>query len=144
MKSVSGYIRMAYKDALTDNLTYEDEPVKVYDAIPTNTTPKNYVVIRNVTDSSVNNDSKFISECSVELEIVSRQYKIQTNTPTEEILGLIYDIILINIGGDLESEHFGIGHMFVENARSLYEVDENGYYITRKIVTIRQLVVQNQ
>lgn len=142
MDNPSYYVRLAYKTALTNTIFYLGNAIPCYEAIPDRTNPGSYIRIASVNDSSVNNDSKFISEMNVELEIVSRQYKFQDNKQVEDICTSILEIIIPTIGGGIAIGKFDCGHIYVEGTRTLYEVDEQGYYITRKLLSLKHLVTQ--
>lgn len=141
MLNASKYVRNAYKTALT-GLTFNGNSVPILESIITVTMPPNYVEITNVTESNVDNDNKFIREVSVDIEVVTKQYKIQSNDLTDDLAELVINAIIPTIGGNMDSAAFQIGHISLESSRYLHEVDEQGNYINRKLLTFRQLVTQ--
>lgn len=141
MKNASKYIRQAYKDALAD-LEYNEIPVPVYESIISVTVPDYYIEITNVSESNVANDDSFIREVSVDLEVITKQYKIQNNDTVDEIAELVMEALIPTTIGQLDTEEFQIGYVYVESSRYLHEVDDKGDYINRKLLTFRQLVTQ--
>ena len=141
MKNASIIVRGYYKAALSGNV-FNGQPLPIYDSyVYQVTTPNNYIEIRDVVESNVQNDAKFIIEVDVELEIVTTQYKNSSISLCESIAQKVYELILPKVGGDyIEFDDIQIGHIYLETSRNLFEVDEKGNYITRKLLTFRQLV----
>ena len=140
MKNVAKYLRPAYKTALT-GITYNGENIPVYETNTSVTLPDYYIEILNVTDANVDNDAKFIREVNVDVEVFTKQYKYQNNNAVDEISEDATQAILSVIGGNLDTTAFQIGHINLSSSRYLYEED-NGHYITRKILSFTQLVTQ--
>lgn len=141
MKNASSEIRTLYKTLLT-GLTYNGKSIPVYsNYVYQVNAPMYYIEITNVIEENVENDSKFIREVTTEIEVVTTQYKYEDISVSETISGYVYNALIPNIGGNMPSSaNFDFGHIYLENARQLFEVDEKGNYITRKLLTFRQLV----
>lgn len=143
MVSVSRYVRAAYLMALDNDIIYDGNPLKIYNNyIFQQKLPNNYIQIRDVYDTNVENDSKFIREVVVELEIFTLQYSVEEVSVAEQIADKVLDRLMEKIGGSniAYESVLEFGHIYLEDNRTLFEVDEKGYYITRKILTFRQLV----
>ena len=142
MLSVSKYVRNAYLMALDNDILYNGEYLKIYNNYPfQRILPTNYIQIRDVFDTNVENDSKFIREVLVELEIYCQQYSVERVDSAEDIADLVLDRLMNKIGGtNISISALDFGHVYLEDNRTLFEVDDKGYYITRKILTFRQLV----
>ena len=69
----------------------------------------------------------------------------QNYDAVEEISEDVMQRVLPFIGGggsSMSSNDFQIGHIQLESTRILDERDTNGEYITRKILTFNQLLIQ--
>ena len=141
MKNASKAIRTAFKNALA-GITYNGYAVPVYENLPVNTTGNYYIELTTITEGNEANDSKFIRSVIINVEIYVRQNMYQNYDAVETISESVMMAILPGVGGSLVDPDFQIGHIQLEGARILDERDTNGEYITRKILTFNQLLIQ--
>lgn len=147
MKNAGYTIRKVYKDVL-ETILYNENPIVVYDTFLYKTTPETYIQILNILESPVVNDAKFMREMSVDIEIYTEQYKYQNTDKVDEITQLVIDAIIPNVQSieldspEFESLDFQFGYVNLTNSRYLFEVGEKGSYITRKILTFNQLLIE--
>ena len=82
-------------------------------------------------------------DTEVNVEVFTRQYKYQSNTAVDEIAEDVMAAIIPNTNSNaLDTTDFQVGYIALQNSRYLYEVDEKGYNITRKILTFTQTLIQ--
>jgi hypothetical protein len=142
MKNAAKSIRSAYKTALA-GITYNGTAVPVYERAITQTYPDYFIEIGDVLDGFVGNDVKFMRDTEVNVEVFTRQYKYQNNTAVDEIAEDVMAAIIPNTNSNaLDTTDFQVGYIALQNSRYLYEVDEKGYNITRKIMTFTQTLIQ--
>lgn len=141
MKNVGRQIRQVY-DSKLDDILWNGEPVPLYQSQSSVYLPKRYIEIQGVETTNVLNDSKFISEVSVTIEVYTSQYKYQNRDTADEIAQSIFDLVIPTIGGTLINGNFEIGHVQLESSRYLEEIDEQGNYITRKILVFTQTLIE--
>jgi hypothetical protein len=147
MKNAGYTIRKVYKQVL-DTILYKENPIVVYENFLQNTTPETYIHILNILESPVVNDAKFMREMSVDIEIYTEQYKYQNTDKVDEIASLVLEVLIPNVSSnELDSEEFinqdfQFGYVNLTNSRYLFEVGEKGTYITRKILTFNQTLIE--
>lgn len=144
MKNASKALRTAFKNVLS-GITYGSYTVPVYDNLPVNTTGDYFIELTTVTEGNEANDAKFIRSVVINVEVYVRQNMYQDYDAVEDISESIMERVLPLIGGggsSMSSNDFQIGHIQLEDARTLNERGTNGEYITRKILTFNQLLIQ--
>lgn len=140
MKNASKVIRSTFKNALS-GITYGGASVPVYENQPVNTVGNYWIQIISISEQNDPNDQRFIRPVSIDIDIVTRQYQYQDYTAVDTIAESVMQAILPQIGGSLSSNDFQIGHIQLEASR--YLDGRNGeYYITRKILTFSQILIQ--
>ena len=140
MKNASKNIRTVYKNALA-GITYNGKSVPVYEDIPVQTVPDYFIQIGSIDEGNTENDARFIREVNITIDIVVRQYRYQSRDAVDTISLSVTNAILPNVGGALTDGDFQIGHVQLRN--SLYlNGTEGEYYITRKILTFNQTLIQ--
>lgn len=141
MTNAGKYIRQLY-DSLLDEILWNGEKVPLIQSQSALTLPRKFIEIKGVETSNVLNDSKFMSEVTITIEVVTAQYKYQNRDTADEIAQNILYEIVPTIGGTLVQDYFIIGHVQLESSRYLEEIDEQGNYITRKILVFNQTIIQ--
>lgn len=127
---------------LLSSLTYGGVSVPVYDDEPVETVPDNYVQIIQVSDSPVErNNSRWIREVTVQLDVITRQYKVSNKTVRDSISESILTAITSSIGVNIVGSDFQITNIELDNSTYLNELD-GAFHINRKILTIRNHLIQ--
>lgn len=127
---------------LLSSLAYNGVSVPVYEDDPIETVPDNYVIITQVTDSpGERNNSRWIREAVVVLDVVTRQYKLSNRTTRDTIANSILTALIPSIGVTTENTDFQITNIELESSTYLNELD-GAYHINRKILTIRNNLIQ--
>lgn len=140
MKNPGSAIRSAYKTALA-SLTYNGDAVTVYDNMPIETTPDNYVYINSIDYDQEGNNQLFIHTVAIALDVVTKQYKKQDLDLTDGIAEAMQNIILTYPYSTLTNTNYQILAPNIESARYLIEQD-GAYFIVRKIVRFSQTLIQ--
>jgi hypothetical protein len=142
MLDCSNNVRVIYVNALNGNLSYNGKDVPVYGQTPFNTTPQNYVVIGNITESSDNTNHSFGNNVEVVVDIFSEQYRVNDLGVVDSIASQILNILIpdTQVDGfdDANFEVFPIGR---SSSRYL-PLQDGDNYVARKIITISNLVNQ--
>jgi hypothetical protein len=141
LKNASKTIRSVFKNALS-GIVYNGYPVPVYENLPVNATGNYYIELTTIQEGNEANDSKFIRSVIVNVEVYVRQNMYQNYDAVETISESVMQALLPSIGGSLVDADFQVGHIQLEGVRTLDERDTNGEYITRKILTFQQLLIQ--
>lgn len=142
MLDCSNNVRVIYVNALNGNLTYNGKDVPVYGQTPFDTTPQNYVVIGNITETSDNTNHSFGNNVEVVVDIFSEQYRVNDLGVVDNIASQILNILIpdTQVDGfdDANFEVFPIGR---SSSRYL-PLQDGDNYVARKIITINNLVNQ--
>jgi hypothetical protein len=128
--------------ALLSSLAYGGVAVPVYEDDPVETVPDNYVQIIQVSDSPAErNNSRWIREVTVQLDVITRQYKVSNRTVRDSIADDILGLITASIGVNIVGADFQITNIELDNSTYLNELD-GAYHINRKILSIRNHLIQ--
>ena len=128
--------------ALLSSLAYGGVSVPVYEDDPVETVPDNYVQIIQVSDSPAErNNSRWIREVTVQLDVITRQYKVSNRTVRDSIANSILGLITASIGINIVGADFQITNIELDNSTYLNELD-GAYHINRKILSIRNHLIQ--
>jgi hypothetical protein len=142
MLDCSNNVRVIYVNALNGNLSYNGKDVPVYGQTPFDTTPQNYVVIGNITETSDNTNHSFGNNVEVVVDIFSEQYRVNDLGVVDNIASQILNILIpdTQVDGfdDANFEVFPIGR---SSSRYL-PLQDGDNYVARKIITINNLVNQ--
>jgi hypothetical protein len=142
MLDCSNNVRVIYVNALNGNLSYNGKDVPVYGQTPFDTTPQNYVVIGNITETSDNTNHSFGNDVEVVVDIFSEQYRVNDLGVVDSIASQILNILIpdTQVDGfdDANFEVFPIGR---SGSRYL-PLQDGDNYVARKIITINNLVNQ--
>jgi hypothetical protein len=140
MKNPGKYIREAYMSALT-GLTYGGNTIAVYEFLPIETLPDNYVYINSIDYTQVGNNQLFIHTSSITLDVVTRQYKKLDYDTVDGISQEVQDIILTHPFSTLQNADFQFMNPTLESGRYLIEQDSATHYV-RNIIRFSQTVIQ--
>ena len=140
MKNPGKYIREAYMSALT-GLTYEGNTIAVYEFLPIETLPDNYVYINSIDYTQVGNNQLFIHTSSITLDVVTRQYKKLDYDTVDGISQEVQDLILTHPFSTLQNADFQFMNPTLESGRYLIEQDSATHYV-RNIIRFSQTVIQ--
>ena len=142
MLDCSNNVRVIYVNSLNGNLSYNGKDVPVYGQTPFDTTPQNYVVIGNITETSDNTNHSFGNNVEVVVDIFSEQYRVNDLGVVDNIASQILNILIpdTQVDGfdDANFEVFPIGR---SSSRYL-PLQDGDNYVARKIITINNLVNQ--
>ena len=140
MKNPGKYIREAYMSALT-GLTYGGNAIAVYEFLPIETLPDNYVYINSIDYTQVGNNQLFIHTSSITLDVVTRQYKKLDYDTVDGISQEVQDLILTHPFSTLQNADFQFMNPTLESGRYIIEQDSATHYI-RNIIRFSQTVIQ--
>jgi len=142
MKDCSNSVRTIYVNALNGNITWSGRNVPVYGAPPFNTPPEQYAIITNITEVADNTNNSFSNIVEVTIEVYSEQNKNNNMGQVDNIANQILNILIpdTQVDGfdDADFEVFPMART-LSTYLPLWEGDN---YISRKILTIRNLVNQ--
>ena len=128
--------------ALLSSLAYGGVSVPVYEDDPVETVPDNYVQIIQVSDSPAErNNTRWIREVTVQLDVITRQYKVSNRTVRDSIANSILGLITASIDVNIVGADFQITNIELDNSTYLNELD-GAYHINRKILSIRNHLIQ--
>ena len=142
MLDCSQNIREIYLGVLDGSLLYDNKNVPVYGQIPFETTPQNYVIIGNITESADNNNQRFNNDVDVTIEIYSEQYRTNDLSVVDNISSQILDI-LIQYPSIICFDNAYWQVFPKARTSSLYSSIQNGeVFIARKIIIINNFCNQ--
>jgi len=142
MLDCSNNVRTIYVNALNGNITYNGINVPVYGQTPFVTTPKNYVVIGDISEVGVNTNNSFGNNVDVTIDIFSEQYRVNDLSVVDNIASQILNILLPDTQVDgFDDTYFEVFPMSRTSSRYL-SLMEGENFVARKIITINNLVNQ--
>ena len=141
MKNPGKAIRDAYLSSLT-GITYGGSPITVYDDLPIETLPDNYVYINAIDEVQKGNNHIYDYTGVITLDIVVRQYKKVDRDTVDGIAEAVTNAIMptINAHTLTNTDFYFIG-VALESGRYLNGTDVD-YHITRKILRFSQTLIQ--
>jgi len=140
LKNAGKGIREAYMTALA-GLTYNGNAIAVYEFLPIETLPDNYVYINAIDFSQVGNNQLFIFDGAVTLDVVTRQYKKLDYDTVDGISQEVQDLILTHPFSTLQNDDFQFMNPTLESGRYLIEQDSATFYI-RNLIRFSQTLIQ--
>ena len=140
MKDPGKSLREAYMAALS-GLTYDGKSVAVYEFMPIETLPDNYVYINSMTSNQIGNNQLFIHDGSIALDIVTRQYKKLDYSVVDGISYQVINTILTYPYSTINNADFQFMNPHIEGTQYLIEQD-GAYHIVRKIVRFAQSLIE--
>jgi hypothetical protein len=140
VKNPGKSIREAFMTAL-QGLTYDGQAVQVYEFMPIETLPMNYVYINAITYNQVGNNHKFIYTASVAIDIVTKQYKKLDYDVVDGIAEQVQNTILTFPFSQIQDSNFGFMNTVIDSAQYIVEQDGSAH-IVRKIIRFTQSLIQ--
>ena len=142
MLDCSQNIREIYLGVLDGSLLYDNKNVPVYGQTPFETTPQNYVIIGNISESADNNNQRFNNDVDVTIEIYSEQYRTNDLSVVDNSSSQILDI-LIQYPSIISFDNAYWQVLPKARTSSLYSSIQNGeVFIARKIIIINNFCNQ--
>ena len=142
MLDCSNNVRTIYVNALNGNITYNGVNVPVYGQTPFVTTPKNYVVIGDISEVGVNTNNSFGNNVDVTIDIFSEQYRVNDLSVVDNIASQVLNILIPDTQVDgFDDTYFEVFPMSRTSSRYL-PLMEGENFVARKIITINNLVNQ--
>jgi len=140
VKNPGKSIREAYMTAL-QGLTYDGQAVQVYEFMPIETLPMNYVYINAITYNQVGNNHKFIYNASVAIDIVTKQYKKLDYDVVDGIAEQVQNTLLEFPYSQINDANFDFMNTVVDSAQYIIEQDGSAH-IVRKIIRFTQSLIE--
>jgi hypothetical protein len=143
MLDCSNNVRTAYLTVLQNNVIYNGKVIPVYSQIPTITTPDKYIIIGTVNESPDNNNQVFVTNADIDIDIYCEQYRNRDLSVVDSIASTILNLLIPTTGVkdlnvDAQFQIFPIAR----TASRYLDIENDDLYITRKIITINNLVNQ--
>ena len=143
MLDCSSNIRNAYLTVLQNNVIYNGKPVQIYSQLPFNTPPDKYIIIGTVNENSDNNNQVFVTNANIDIDIYCEQYRKPDLTVVDNIASLVLQLLIPTTGvKDLNVDAYFQIFPISRIASRYLNIENNDVYITRKIITINNLVNQ--
>lgn len=142
MLDCSNNIRQCYVNLLEGNVIYNGSAVAVYGQTPFVTTPPIYIMIGSVNEVADNNNQQWVTDADIDVNIIVEQYRQPDLSVVDAISSLVLNLILPSTGiqdvGDASFQIFPLSRI---SSRYL-PLDNGDLYITRKILTINNSIIQ--
>ena len=140
MKNPGKAIREAYMAALA-GLTFDGNAIAVYEFLPIETLPDNYVFINAIDFSQVGNNQLFIHDGAVTLDVVTRQYKKLDYSVVDGISQVVQNTILTFPYSTITNADFQFMNPTLESGRYLVEQDGASFYV-RNLIRFSQTLIE--
>jgi hypothetical protein len=140
MKNAGKSLREAYMAALT-GLVYDNKQITVYEFLPIETLPDNYVYINDVNYNQTGNNQLFIFEGTVTIDIVTKQYKKLDYNVADGIGQAVQNAILEYPYSTITDADFQIIAPTIASASYLIEPD-GATFLIRKLIRFSQSLIQ--
>jgi hypothetical protein len=140
MKNAGKSIREAYMSALT-GIVFNTNPVTVYEFLPIETLPDNYIYINDIQYNQTGNNHLFIFEATVTIDIVTKQYKKLDYDIADGIGQLVQDAILPFPFSSIQNVDFQIIAPTIVSANYIVEPD-GATFLVRKLIRFSQTLIQ--
>ena len=142
MFDCSNNLRVAYLTKLNGNIIYNNKNVPVYGDDTFETLQGNYVIITDISETSDNNNQKFITNLTATIDIFSEQYMKRDNSIVDNIASQILNLLIPSTAiQDIGDAYFQIFPLSRDSSRYL-TLQEGNNYIARKILTISNSIIQ--
>jgi hypothetical protein len=112
----------------------------VYDDLPLETLPENYIYINAVDYNQVGNNQLYLHDAVVTVDIVTRQYK-KINRDTVDLIAK--EVMTALIEGNLQDSNFQIIDVNLISSRYLTGQD-GAYFLTRNILRFQQNLIKHK
>jgi hypothetical protein len=140
MKNPGTSLRKAFAAALA-SLTYDGKAVTVYSQLPIVTLPDNYVYINSMTHAQVGNNQIFIHDCSITLDVVSKQYKQLDYDVTDGIAAEVMNTLTTFPYSTLTDADFQFVAPVLASSNYLVEQDGSAWLV-RKLLTFDMTLIE--
>ena len=142
MFDCSNNLRVAYLTKLNGNIIYNNKNVPVYGDDTFETLQGNYVIITDISETSDNNNQRFITNLTATIDIFSEQYMKRDNSIVDNIASQILNLLIPSTAiQDIGDAYFQIFPLSRDSSRYL-TLQEGNNYIARKILTISNSIIQ--
>jgi hypothetical protein len=142
MLDCTNNIRQCYLNLLEGNVIYNGNTIKVYGQEPFTTAPNTYITLGSITEVADNNNQRFVTDADIDINIIVEQYKRPDLSVVDAISSLVLNLILPTTGiQDVGDAYFQIFPLSRISSRYL-PLDNGDLYISRKILTINNSVIQ--
>lgn len=142
MLDCTNNIRQCYLNLLEGNVIYNGTTIKVYGQEPFTTAPNNYILLGSITEVADNNNQKFVTDADIDINIIVEQYRRPDLSVVDAISSLVLNLVLPSTGiQDVGDANFQIFPLSRISSRYL-PLDNGDLYISRKILTINNSVIQ--
>lgn len=142
MLDTSNSVRSIYVATLNGNITNGGKNVPVYGQVPFVTTPKMYVVIGNITESSDNTNHSFGNEVEVVIDIFSEQYRVYDNSIVDNIASQVLNLLIPTTSTTTYSDANFFVYPTARTSSRYLPLYDGDNFVARKIITISNLVNQ--
>jgi len=109
----------------------------VFDDLPLQTLPQNYIYINSIDYNQVGNNQLFIHDAVVTIDIVTRQYK---KVDRDTVDAMAAEVMTAIIQGNLQDATFQIIDVNLISSRYLTNQD-GAYFLTRNILRFQQNLI---
>lgn len=140
MKDIGASLRAHYSTLLA-GITYNGVSVPFYDAEPFETTPSNYIVLLGTDQDEDNNDSAFVNEVLVTLDIVTKQNMRNSRDAVDSIAYDVLEALIPNNYVDAFDADFQIQILSASSPGYLHTQD-GSVHINRKVLRINNRLIQ--
>jgi len=140
MKNPGKALREAYMAALA-GLQYDGKSIMVYEFLPLETLPDNYVYINGMATSQVGNNHAFIHDATIIIDIVTKQYKKLDYDVVDGIAQAVFDKLLTYPYSTIANSDFGFMNPQVQSDQYLIEPD-GSTWLVRKVITFTQSIIE--
>jgi hypothetical protein len=112
----------------------------VFDDLPLETLPQNYIYINAVDYNQVGNNQLYIHDAVVTVDIVTRQYK---KIDRDTVDAIAQEVMTALIEGKLKDSNFQIIDVNLISSRYLTNQD-GAYFLTRNILRFQQNLIKTK
>jgi hypothetical protein len=112
----------------------------VFDDLPLETLPQNYIYINSIDYNQLGNNQLFIHDAVVTIDIVTRQYK---KVDRDTVDAMAAEVMTAIIQGNLQDATFQIIDVNLISSRYLTNQD-GAYFLTRNILRFQQNLIINK
>jgi hypothetical protein len=143
MLDCSSNIRNAYLTVLQNNVIYNGKVIPVYSQVPSITTPDKYIIIGSINESANNNNQVFVTDADIDIDIFVEQYRNTDLSVVDSIASTILNLLIPTTGVkdlnvDAQFQIFPLSRI----ASRYLNIENDDLYITRKILTINNSIIQ--
>jgi hypothetical protein len=146
MKDSLKALRDCYMALLSDQITYNGSVIPVYDQEADPTGNDFYIVLSTATDVPIENNSAFINETTMLIDVVTRvNYTLTKQTEVVDIItGKIFQLVIPSVGqsGLTDTADFQITNVRKESSEHLPILDSGTKKIVRRVTRFSQNLIQ--